>query len=182
MKSENGVSITVSKSVRSNTLNRLLILVVLAIELLATYASVTGEPLNPVDHWIVTRETDWMAFVLVFVGCVSLFWQNIRPTLALIITTLSYCAYILSDYELGLFLPVMLILYTSVANGHSRIWPFCMAMISFLVSLFWVYQRLIQVNDSGVIMFAWVAFGAVFAVFFIAPLLIGEIVYLRRKK
>ncbi|WP_035341519.1 hypothetical protein [Halalkalibacter hemicellulosilyticus] len=159
MKSEKEVSTTGSMSFRSNTLNILLILVVLAIETLATYASVTGEPLNPVDHWTVTRETDWVAFVVVFVGCVSLFWQNIRPILALIVTTLSYCVYILSDYELGLFLPVMLILYTSVANGHSRIWPLCMAMISFLVSLFWVYQRMIQVTDSGVIMFAWFTFG-----------------------
>lgn len=37
-----------------------------------------------------------------------------------------------------------------------------MAVTSLGVSLFWVYKRMLQVNEEGILMLAWIAFGTVF--------------------
>lgn len=166
---------------RSTIVYIALTLAVLIIELAATYGSLTGEPLNPVENWTVTRSTDWLAFAAVAGGCVALYWRRTRPLLVLIVSTLSYCAFILRDYELGLFLPVMLMLYFFIAQGHSRMWAIGSAAASLAVSLFWVSERAAHL-DSGVAMLAWVAFGTVYGVFFIVPMLIGEIARLKYKE
>ncbi|MFA1822823.1 hypothetical protein ACDX78_22185 [Virgibacillus oceani] len=181
MESKRSESTNVSTSQRTLIINIVLTIVVLGVELMATYASLTGEPLNPVDNWSVTRGTDWVAFAAVVIGCCSLYWRHTHPILALVVATSSYCVFMLREYELGLFLPAMLMLYTIIASGHSRKWAVGMAAASIAISLFWLYERLVLLEDAGVTMLAWVAFGTVFGVFFAVPLLIGEIVRLRRK-
>lgn len=42
---------------------------------------------------------------------------------------------------------------------------FTMAVISLAVSLFWVYKRMLQVNEEGILILAWIAFGTVFSYF-----------------
>ena len=149
---------------------------VLAIELFATWDSINADPFSPVDDWGATNSTDLTAFIAVTLGCVALLWRRRYPITVLAVTVASLGIYLLRDYELGLFLPVMVAIYTVVSLGQSRIWTAIGALASLVVSLWWVHLRTEPIADDGVALLAWVAFGTVFAVFYFGPFALGEVV------
>ncbi|WP_156914027.1 hypothetical protein [Brevibacterium album] len=152
---------------------------VLIVELGATLGAITGEPFSPVEEWGRTAPTDAIAFAVVVLGCAALaFFRRFPPTVA-VIATVSYVIFAVRDYELGMFLPPMVVIFALAAlTGHRFAAVLC-ASASFAAAIAWVAHRTAAITEPGVELLAWVAFGTVLAVFFFAPLLIGEIVRAR---
>ncbi|RKS05091.1 hypothetical protein DFP74_0682 [Nocardiopsis sp. Huas11] len=180
---------------------------VLLVELAATYGSLTGAPLDPVEGWTLTRPTDAVAFASVVVGCAALYWRRTRPAAALLVATAAYALFLLRDYELGLLLAPMVALYSVAALGRTRTGsstapgerrarygtspagrPSAAALLAaslagaaaVAVSLVWVRARTEAVSDPGVALLAWVAFGTVIVVFFVGSFVAGELVRCHR--
>ncbi|HJB63898.1 MAG TPA: hypothetical protein H9769_09355 [Candidatus Microbacterium pullistercoris] len=154
-------------------------LVVLIIELGATIGSTTGESFSPVDGWGETRHADTLTFVIVVVGCGTLAFFDRFPRTVAIISTASYLVFALRDHELGMFLPPMVVIFGLAAHGGRRFAAISFAVASLAAGLVWVASRAGTVEEPGVALLAWVAFGSVLAAFFCVPLLIGEIVRAR---
>lgn len=153
--------------------------VVLIIELGATVGAVTGEPFSPVSGWGQTRPTDALTFVIVVVGCMGLALFGRYPITAAIIATASYAVFALRDHELGMFLPPMVAIFALAALTRHRFVAILCALVSLAVALIWVAHRAATIGEPGVALLVWVAFGTVFAVFYLGPLLVGEIIRTR---
>lgn len=153
--------------------------VVLFIELGVTIGTVTGDPFAPVDGWGPTRSVDALTFVMVVLGCAALALFARFPLAVAMIATASYVVFAVRDYEPGMFLPPMVVIFALTALTRHRPVAVCCTLASLAAALVWVGHRIATITDSGVALLAGVAFGAVFAVFFIAPLLVGEIVRAR---
>lgn len=153
--------------------------VVLLIELAATYGSVAGEAFVPVAQWGPTRPIDWLAFVSVVTGCGALAFLERFPRIAPAVATAAYAGFALRDYELGMFLPPMVVVFVLVAARGARLAAAGCAAASLAAGLVWVGHRAGTIADSGTTLLTWVAFGTVLTVFFGAPLLLAEIVRLR---
>ena len=156
-----------------------LAVVVLLIELGATYGSVSGDRFAPVAQWGLTRPTDGFAFALVVIGCGALCFLGRFPLPSSAVATASYVAFALRDYELGMFLPPMVVVFVLVARRGARLAAALCALVSLAAGLVWVSHRAGTLADSGTALLTWVAFGTVLAVFFVVPFLLGEIVRLR---
>ncbi|PWV46749.1 hypothetical protein [Nocardiopsis sp. L17-MgMaSL7] len=154
--------------------------VVLAVELLDAYGSLDGEPLNPVAGWNTAQHTDPWAFVLVVVGCGALYWRRTHPVVTLAITTVAYSAFVLRDFELGMFLAPMVALYTAAALGRSRALALLAVLACTSASAWWLYTRASDIADPGVAVLAWIAFGAVILAFFVGSYVAGELVRCHR--
>ncbi|MGL5850228.1 MAG: hypothetical protein ACRCZD_05520 [Phycicoccus sp.] len=154
-------------------------LVTLVIELGATYDTVAGEPFAPVPGWGPTRPADALAFILVALGCTPIALLPRFPVTVGILATGSYVVYAVRDYELGMFLPPMVVLFALVAWTRHRLVAVCCAIVCLSSALVWVGGRTATMADTGTRLLAWVAFGTVLAVFFTAPVLVGEIVRIR---
>lgn len=154
---------------------------IVAIELFATWDSADSDGFAPVDEWAATRDIDALAYFAVVVGCAALFWRRRYPVATLLVSGGAFILFMLRDYELGLFLPVIVMVYTAASLGASRLWTILVAAGSMAVSLWWVAERVAPVSDDGTITLAWVAFGTVFAWFYLGPLLVGELVHSRRQ-
>ncbi len=154
-------------------------LVVLIVELGATIGSVTGEPFSPVDGWGQTRSADALTFAAVILGSAILALFGRFPLAVATITTASYLVFVLLDHELGMFLPPMVAVFGLVGILFPRLAAILCAVASLAASLIWVSGRVAPIDEPGVALLAWVAFGSVLAAFFFVPLLIGEIVLAR---
>lgn len=149
-------------------------LVTLVIELGAMIGTVTGDPFAPVDGWGLTHPADAATFVLVFLGCVALALFDRLPLPVAMIATASYVLLATRDHELGMFLPPMIAILALAALTRHRLSAIVCAVVS-LASV-WVGRRTAPIADPGVALLGWVALGSVLAVFFLVPLLIGEII------
>lgn len=154
-------------------------LVVLIIELGATIGSVTGEPFAPVNGWGSTRPADALAFAMVVLGCAALAVFDRFPLTVATIATAAYVVFALHDHEWGMFLPPIIAIFALAAPARRRLAAIVCALASLAVALVWVGHRAAPIADPGVALLAWVAFGTVLAVFFLVPLLIGEVVRTR---
>lgn len=154
-------------------------LVVLVIELGATIGAVTGEPFSPISGWGQTRPIDALTFVTVALGCMALALFGRFPITAAIVATASYVIFALRDHELGMFLPPMVAIFALAALTRHRGVAILCAFASLAVALVWVAHRAATIAEPGVALLVWVAFGTVLAVFFLAPLLVGEIIRAR---
>lgn len=157
----------------------LVALLVLVIELGATLGSVAGEPFSPVTGWGSTRPADGLAFTMVVLGCLSLAFSARFPLAVAATATGSYLVFALRDYELGMFLPPMVVIFTLLARDRHRLAAILCAGASVIAAIGWIAGRTVGVTDAGVALLAWAAFGSVLGVFFTAPLLVGEIVRAR---
>lgn len=153
--------------------------VVLIIELGATIGAVTGAPFSPVSGWGQTHPIDVFTFVVVVVGCLELALFGRFPITAAIIATASYVVFALRDHELGMFLPPMVAIFALAALTRHRIVAILCALVSLAVALIWVAHRAAAIVEPGVALLVWVAFGTVFAVFYLGPLLVGELIRTR---
>lgn len=156
-----------------------LALVVLTIELGATIGTVNGEPFSPVAGWGPTRPIDALGFATVVVGCGALAFFDRFPRTVAVIATASYAVFALRDYELGMFLPPMVVTFALAALTRHRAPAILAALTSLAAALIWVAGRTAPIADPGVALLGLVAFAAVLAVFFLVPPLIGEIVRTR---
>lgn len=152
---------------------------VTAIEMSATYSSLRGEPMTLVDEWTPARPGDAIALVLTGVGCGALFAIRRFPRTATVVAVASYGGFVWRDYDFGMTLPAMVAIFVLVAMEGRRLAATSAALACLLASLWWVSGRADSVSDSGIATLIWVAFGTVSTVFFLAPLLLGEIVRLR---
>ena len=73
----------------------------------------------------------------------------------------------------------MVVIFGLAAHGGRRFAAISFAVASLAAGLVWVASRAGTVEEPGVALLAWVAFGSVLAAFFCVPLLIGEIVRAR---
>lgn len=154
-------------------------LIVLVIELGATLGTVTGEPFSPVSGWGQTRPIDVLTITTVILGCMALALFGRFPIASATIATASYVVFALRDHELGMFLPPMVAIFALAAlTRHCFVAILC-ALGSLAAALVWVSHRAATIAEPGVALLAWVAFGTVLAVFFLLPLLVGEIVRTR---
>ncbi|WP_435113389.1 DUF7134 domain-containing protein [Nocardiopsis synnemataformans] len=153
---------------------------VLVIELLATYGSVNGDPLDPVAGWNTTQPTDPWAFVIVVVGCAALYWRRASPLITLSVATGAYSVFLLRDHEPGMFLAPMVALHTMASLGYARFHTALAGIVCMSASLWWVHVRTADITDPGVGLLAWVAFGTVILVFFAGSYVVGELVRCRR--
>ncbi|MFC7373787.1 hypothetical protein ACFQRD_00745 [Brachybacterium sp. GCM10030268] len=153
----------------------------LVVELGATIGTVTGRPFAPVDGWGPTRPADVLAFALVILGSLVLAAYPRFPLAVSTIATASYIVFALRDHELGMFLPPMVVALTLAARParRLRLAAIACAGASLAAGLVWVSHRAEPIEEPGVALLVRVAFGVVLAVFFLAPLLLGEIVRLR---
>ncbi|WP_147916129.1 hypothetical protein [Ruania zhangjianzhongii] len=154
-------------------------LAVLVIELGATLGTVNGEPFSPVAGWGPTRPADALAFAAVVLGCGALALIDRFPRTVAVVATGSYVVFALRDHELGMFLPPMVATFALAALTRHRRTAIVSALTSLAAAMIWVAGRTGTIADSGVALLGWVAFAAVLAVFFLVPLLIGEIVRTR---
>ena len=154
-------------------------LVVLVVELGATLGTVNGEPFSPVAGWGPTRPADALTFATVVLGCGALALVNRFPRTVAVIATASYVAFALRDHELGMFLPPMVATFALTALTRHRPTAILSALTSLAAAMIWVAGRTGTIAEPGVALLGWVAFAAVLAVFFLVPLLIGEIVRTR---
>ncbi|WP_375003043.1 hypothetical protein [Aeromicrobium sp. CTD01-1L150] len=154
-------------------------LLVLIVELGATIGTVAGDPFSPVAAWGLTRSPDALTFVTVVIGCAVLGLFGRFPRAVAAVATASYIVFALRDHELGMFLPPMVVLFALAALGRHRPTALLCALTSLAAAAVWLAARTAPIAEPGVALLAWVAFGTVLAVFFLAPLLIGEIVRLR---
>ncbi|AUS77042.1 hypothetical protein C1701_00255 [Actinoalloteichus sp. AHMU CJ021] len=153
--------------------------VVLIVELGATIGTVTGDPFTPAAGWGPTRPVDALAFAMVVLGCVALASFARFPLTSTLIATASYVVFIVRDHELGMFLPPMVAVLGLAAWARHRLAAMLCALASLAAAAIWVGHRTASIADSGVALLSWVAFGTVLAVFFLGPLLVGEIVRAR---
>lgn len=153
--------------------------VTLLIELGATIGTVGGTPFSSVEGWGPTRPTDALAFALVTTGSLSLGLFDRLPVAAALGCTVSYLVFALRDYELGLFLPPMIVIFALTAKSGRLSMAIICAIANLGAALVWVGQRTLTIHDPGAALLTWVAFGTVLGVFFVAPILVGEIVRLR---
>ncbi|MGO1172872.1 MAG: hypothetical protein ACTHXO_06845 [Actinomycetaceae bacterium] len=156
-------------------------LVVLVVELGATLGAASGEPFTPVDGWGPTTPVDGATYVLVVLGCAALALLGRFPLVGATIATGSYVLFAVRDHELGMFLsPMVAVLALSAVRGRRPAAILC-ALVSLAAALVWVGRRAVTVVDPGAALLGWVAFGTVLAVFFLGPLLVGEVVRARRE-
>lgn len=153
--------------------------VVLIIELGATVGAATGEPFSPVSGWGQTHPIDALTFAIVVVGCMALALVGRFPITAAIIATACYAVFALRDHELGMFLPPMVAIFALAALTRHRVVAILCAVVSLAAALIWVAHRAATIVEPGVALLVWVAFGTVFAVFYLGPLLVGEIIRTR---
>lgn len=165
---------------RPRVVDALIAGVVLAIELLDAYGSLDGEPLNPVDGWNTAQHTEPWAFAFVVVGCAALFWRRTHPVATLTVTATAYTAFVLSDFELGMFLAPMVALHTVAAVGSGRLPALLAGLVCTSASAWWLYTRASDITDPGAGVLAWVAFGSVILVFFVGSYVTGELVRCHR--
>lgn len=156
-------------------------LVTLVIELGATIGTVTGDPFAPVHGWGPTHPADAATFVLVVLGCAALALFDRLPLPVAMIATASYIVFAVRDHELGMFLPPMVALFALAARTQRRLPAVFCALASLAAASVWVGRRTAPIADPGVALLGWVALGSVLAVFFLVPLLIGEIIRSRRE-
>lgn len=154
-------------------------LVIMLIEVAATFGSVAGEPFSPVAGWASTRQADVLTFVVVVLGCVALTFFDRAPRAVATVSTASYLVFSLRDHELGMFLPAMIVIFALFARGGGRLVAVLCTVVSLGAAFWWVARRAGPIDDPGAMLLASVAFGAVHCVFFVAPILVGEIVRLR---
>lgn len=152
---------------------------VLIIELGATIGTVLGEPFSPVSGWGQTRPIDALAFVVVVAGCSALALFGRFPIAAATIATASYGVFALRDHELGMFLPPMIAILGVAALTRHRVVAILCALASLAAAVIWVAHRADGIEDPGVSLLVWVAFGTVLASFFLGPLLVGEVLRAR---
>ncbi|QSB04920.1 DUF7134 domain-containing protein [Natronoglycomyces albus] len=156
---------------------------VLVVELAATAMS---EPLNLVPGWGQTTSTDWLAFTIVTLGCLALVWRRDRPVPVMVVTMVMYGAFMLRDYELGMFLPPMVALYTVATLGQARLWTLAITAFGLAVSALWIRARAEGIAEDGVVTLVWVSFGVVITIFYVGSYAIGDIVrshrMLRRRR
>lgn len=155
-------------------------LLVAAIELGATLGSLNGEPMDLVNGWAPTRPGDMWAVLLTATGCAALFIVRWFPVSALAASSGAYAAFIIRDYEFGMTLPSMVTLFILTACGRHRLLAVGAATVCLSATLVWIAQRTTAIADEGTTVLVWVAFGAVSFVFFLLPILLGEIARLRR--
>ncbi|GAB2511655.1 DUF7134 domain-containing protein [Nocardiopsis aegyptia] len=165
---------------RARALDAGIAALVLLVEIAATYGSLTGPPLDPVDGWTLARPTDAVAFAAVAVGCAALYWRRTRPVPALVVATAAYALFLLRDYELGLFLAPMVALYSVAALGRSGPAALASGSVAVAASLLWVRARTEALTDPGTALLAWVAFGTVIVVFLAGSFVAGELVRCHR--
>ncbi|MGL5930510.1 MAG: hypothetical protein ACRCY8_16390 [Dermatophilaceae bacterium] len=151
----------------------------LVIELGSTYGTITGEPFAPVPGWGPTRPADLLAFALVALGSAPIALFPRFPVTVGALATGSYLVYAMRDYELGMFLPPMVVLFALVARTRHRLAASSCMVTGLGAALVWVADRAVTIGDSGTRLLTWVAFGTVLGVFFTAPVLLGEIVRVR---
>lgn len=154
-------------------------LIVLVIELGATVGTVIGEPFSPVSGWGQTRPVDALTITTVALGCLALALFGLFPITAGTIATASYVVIALRDHELGMFLPPMVAIFALAALTRHRLAAMLCGLASLAAALVWVAHRAAMIEESGVALLTWVAFGTVLATFFLVPLLVGEIVRTR---
>ncbi|HIZ37301.1 MAG TPA: hypothetical protein H9815_16110 [Candidatus Ruania gallistercoris] len=131
--------------------------------------------------WGPTRPADAVMFALIALGCLGLAAFAHFARAATIIATGSYVAFALGDYELGMFLPPMIVIFALVARTRHRLAAIVCAFVSLAAALVWVARRADPIDDAGTTLLVWVAFATTLAVFFMGPLLVGEIVRLRMR-
>ncbi|NLS08489.1 hypothetical protein HGQ17_00400 [Nesterenkonia sp. MY13] len=157
-----------------------LVLIVAAIELAATIGSFGAEPMELVPGWAPTRPTDSWAITLTLAGAAGLITVGRWPLVGLATTAGAYAAFILRDYEFGMTLPAMVAVFIVVQRGKHRLMALFAALVCLGATLAWIVQRTTTIDEGGVVILAWVAFGTVSAVFFLLPVLLGELLRLRR--
>lgn len=150
------------------------------IELSATLGSLNGDPMDLVAGWAPTRLGDIWAVLLTITGSAALFAAPRFPAATLALTSGTYVVFILRDYEFGMTLPAMVTIFVLTSQGRRRLPALLAAIVCLGVTLVWIDQRTTTVTDEGVSTLAWVAFGTVSAAFFLLPVLLGELLRLRR--
>jgi hypothetical protein len=76
-------------------------------------------------------------------------------------------------------LPAMVAVFILALRGQRRIIAVVAALACLAASLVWVAQRTSTIADDGVPLLAWTAFGTVSAVFFLVPMLLGDLIRVR---
>ncbi|GAA1174131.1 hypothetical protein GCM10009674_08090 [Nesterenkonia xinjiangensis] len=154
--------------------------VAILLELGAFLGSLSGSPVALGEGWGATREPDVGVWLLLGAGCLPLLGLSRAPRAAALLCAGSYVAYILSGYEFGLTLPPMLVALVLAAEGR-RLSAWSLAGGCLAATLVWVDGRARGILDPDVGLLVWVAFGAVSAIFFLIPPLIGELLMARRR-
>lgn len=155
------------------------VVLVVLLEVGAFLGEAGGDPLSLGEGWGPTRPLGPGAWVLLLGCCLPLLWLGRRPGLAGLLCTAAYAGSMLTGHPFGLTLPPMLAILVLAARGR-RLLAWVSAVLCLAATLVWIHGRAAGIHDPEVGMLVWVAFGAVSALFFVIPALVGELVSARR--
>ncbi|NUU21352.1 MAG: hypothetical protein HOV68_07520, partial [Streptomycetaceae bacterium] len=128
------------------------------------------------------NEVDWLAWLLLVLAALLLGWRTRRPRVALVAQSAVLAAYMARGYPVGpIVLPVMLCLYTAAAAGRRR--RTVLPALAFIIAVcsFWV-PRMARILDTAATFMGTVTlFYAVLLATFGGPVLVGEVVRVRRE-
>lgn len=125
---------------------------------------------------------DWLAWVLLIAASAALAWRTRRPRLALVAESLLLAAYFARGYPVGpVVLPVMLCLYTTASAGQRR--RTALGALAFLIAscTLWVPRIARMLDGTSAFIGTVTLFYAVVLATFGGPVLLGEVVRVRRE-